>query len=140
MRPHPVQRRDEKEINEGAHARHQVAHQIFRKYETYSIPTHVALLFAPPALVTAFSAPRGYPLGRALLVVYSTYLATLVFSIVAYRLSPWHPLARYPGPIGCKLSKFWLAFVCVRGYQHRYIKSLHDRYGDVVRIGEFPFI
>ena len=75
------------------------------------------------------------------MLIYSTYLATLLSSIAIYRLSPFHPLARYPGPIGCKLSKFYLGFVSCPGFQHKYLKSLHDRYGDVVRIGTsaFPF-
>ena len=33
------------------------------------------------------------------------------------------------------MSKFWAAYVCAKGNLHRYYKSLHDRYGDVVRIG-----
>ncbi|EJF60792.1 cytochrome P450 [Dichomitus squalens LYAD-421 SS1] len=55
--------------------------------------------------------------------------------MVAYRLSPLHPLARYPGPLLCKVSALWLAYKSTSGTQHRYVKSLHDRYGDVVRIG-----
>ena len=70
------------------------------------------------------------------MVVFPTYLAALVASTVAYRLSPFHPLARYPGPIGTRVSKFWMAVRCLRGDQHRYIQSLHQRYGDVVRTGK----
>ena len=66
-----------------------------------------------------------------------TYLATLVISTVVYRLSPFHPLARYPGPIGPRMSKFWMAFKCLGGSQHRYIQSLHHKHGDVVRTGTF---
>lgn len=66
-----------------------------------------------------------------------TYLAALVVSIVVYRVSPFHPLAHIPGPIGCKVSKFYMAIIALRGRQHVYIKSLHDRYSsDIVRIGE----
>ena len=108
-------------------------HYIFRN----AIPVHAALLAGPPVLVSALAATPGAPLFASLKLSFTAYLSTLVLSVCVYRLSPFHPLARYPGPLGCKLSKFWLAFVCVRGYQHRYIKSLHDRYGDVVRIGEF---
>jgi len=52
-----------------------------------------------------------------------------------YRLSPFHPLARYPGPAIAKTSKLWVSYVCAKGDLHRYYKSLHDRYGDVVRVG-----
>ena len=54
-----------------------------------------------------------------------------------YRLSPFHPLAKYPGPAIAKTSKLWAAYVCARGDLHRYYKSSHDRYGDVVRVGRF---
>ncbi|RDX41687.1 high nitrogen upregulated cytochrome P450 monooxygenase 2 [Lentinus brumalis] len=112
-----------------------VAHQIFRKYETYNIAVHVALLFGPPTLVIALALPSQWSIIHAALVLYSTYLATLATSVVLYRLSPLHPLARYPGPIGCRISKLYMGVVCIPGYQHKYIKALHERYGDVVRIG-----
>ncbi|EJF55985.1 high nitrogen upregulated cytochrome P450 monooxygenase 2 [Dichomitus squalens LYAD-421 SS1] len=112
-----------------------IAHQVFRKYETYDIAVHGAFLFLPPALLSLFSSPPQWTLLHALLFNSATYLTTLVMSVIVYRLSPVHPLARYPGPIGCKVSKFWMAFLSMPGYQHQYIKSLHERYGDVVRIG-----
>ena len=113
----------------------QAAHQVFRKYETYNIAVHAAILFAPPILLTLLvDSPQS-----TLLRNFATYLTTLVLSVLVYRISPIHPLARYPGPIGCKLSKFWLGFACIPGFQHQYIKSLHERYGDVVRIGASSF-
>ena len=113
----------------------QAAHQVFRKYETYNIAVHAAILFAPPILLTLLvDSPQS-----TLLRNFATYLTTLVLSVLVYRISPIHPLARYPGPIGCKISKFWLGFVCIPGFQHQYIKSLHERYGDVVRIGALSF-
>ncbi|KAI0687969.1 high nitrogen upregulated cytochrome P450 monooxygenase 2 [Cerioporus squamosus] len=112
-----------------------VAHQIFRRYETYNIAVHAALLFGPPTLLLASALPPQWSLLHAIFVVYSTYLVTLATSIVLYRLSPFHPLARYPGPIGCRISKLYMGAVCIPGYQHKYIKALHERYGDVVRIG-----
>ncbi len=52
-----------------------------------------------------------------------------------YRLSPFHPLAKYPGPAIAKTSKLWAAYLCAKGDMYRYFKSLHERYGDVVRVG-----
>ncbi|KAI0687966.1 high nitrogen upregulated cytochrome P450 monooxygenase 2 [Cerioporus squamosus] len=112
-----------------------IAHHLFRRHETYSIAVHAALLLGPPTLVLASALPSQRSLLHAISVVYSTYLATLATSIVLYRLSPFHPLARYPGPVGCKISKLYMGAVCIPGYQHIYIKALHERYGDVVRIG-----
>ncbi|PIL26706.1 cytochrome P450 [Ganoderma sinense ZZ0214-1] len=111
------------------------AHQVFRKYETYNIGVHAAILFAPPVLLTLLADSAQPTLLRALLANFATYLTTLVISVLVYRVSPIHPLARYPGPLGCKISKFWLATRCISGFQHHYIKSLHEQYGDVVRIG-----
>nr|VWO97897.1 Cytochrome P450 monooxygenase AKT7 (EC (AK-toxin biosynthesis protein 7) [Ganoderma boninense] len=115
------------------------AHQVFRSYETFNAGVHAAILLAPPALLTFLADSPSSPTQRALLRAFlanlATYLTALVLSLLVYRVSPVHPLARYPGPLGCKLSKFWLGFACIPGFQHRYIKSLHERYGDVVRIG-----
>ena len=116
----------------------QLAHQVFRKYKTYNIRAHAAILFAPPIIFTLFTNPVQHNLLRALLANSATYLSTLVLSVLVYRISPIHPLARYPGPIGCKVSKFWMGCICIPGFQHQYIKSLHERYGDVVRIGTLP--
>jgi hypothetical protein len=65
----------------------------------------------------------------------ATYITTLLVATALYRLSPFHPLARYPGPTIGKLSKFWLARIALSGKQHTYYKALHEQYGDVVRVG-----
>ena len=71
-----------------------------------------------------------------LLSYLATHLATLIASVLTYRLSPLHPLARYPGPVLCKLSKLYMATIGTQGKQHVYIQGLHERYeSDVVRIG-----
>ncbi|KAF8843964.1 cytochrome P450 [Paxillus ammoniavirescens] len=72
---------------------------------------------------------------RAFLTAYTLFLATLFASIVVYRLSPFHPLAKYPGPTLCKVSQFWAVLVASRGKTHLYRKKLHGRYGSIVRIG-----
>ncbi|KAH9035418.1 hypothetical protein EDB84DRAFT_1223082 [Lactarius hengduanensis] len=52
-----------------------------------------------------------------------------------YRLSPLRPLAKDPRPAIAKTSKLWAAYHCAKGDMHRYYNSLHDRCGDVVRVG-----
>ncbi|EJD02377.1 high nitrogen upregulated cytochrome P450 monooxygenase 2, partial [Fomitiporia mediterranea MF3/22] len=66
---------------------------------------------------------------------YLCFYTTLVSSIVLYRISPFHPLAKYPGPLSLKISKFTAMYHALRGKQYRYFKNLHDRYGHVVRVG-----
>ena len=102
-----------------------------------NIGVHAVILFAPPILLTFFT--NSETVQRTILLVLfrnlATYLTTLVLSVLVYRVSPIHPLARYPGPIGCKISKFWLGIRSLSGFQHQYIRSMHERYGDFVRIG-----
>ncbi|KAL7277160.1 hypothetical protein ACG7TL_009006 [Trametes sanguinea] len=87
-----------------------ITHQLFRRLETYAISTH-SLLLLTAATVSCI-----------------VFLLSLITSVTIYRISPFHPLARYPGPIACKVSKFWMAGVSLTGRQHTYIQSLHQRY------------
>ncbi|KAI0632330.1 high nitrogen upregulated cytochrome P450 monooxygenase 2 [Trametes polyzona] len=111
-----------------------VTHQLFRYLETYSIATHLALVSVPPLIGTILLSLTLSFL-HALCASLSVFYSVLLISVVLYRLSPLHPLARYPGPVRCKLTKFWMAWIGLRGDQHIYIKRLHERYGDVVRTG-----
>jgi len=65
------------------------------------------------------------------------HLGTLCLSVIAYRVSPLHPLAEYPGPLICKISKLWAAYITSTGKQHIYYKQLHDQYGPYVRTGKW---
>lgn len=69
------------------------------------------------------------------LAVFFSHWLLISFFTIAYRLSPFHPLAHYPGPLLCKVSKGWMAyFACRYKKSHIYVNELHQRYGDVVRI------
>lgn len=49
----------------------------------------------------------------------TAYLIVLSLSIVLYRLSPWHPLARFPGPRLAKITKWWMVHrILLRGGRH----------------------
>ncbi|KAE9400701.1 cytochrome P450 [Gymnopus androsaceus JB14] len=63
------------------------------------------------------------------------FYASLLSSIVLYRLSPLHPLAKVPGPRLHKISKLWSVWICWKGRQHTEFKAMHDKYGPVVRTG-----
>ena len=52
-----------------------------------------------------------------------------------YRVSPVHPLARYPGPFFAKISKIFMVRVVLKGHKHQFYRKLHEKYGDIVRIG-----
>lgn len=99
------------------------------------VPTVIALLLVLPISLSGLLFSH---LGVAVSVPCSCLIfwSTLVTSIVLYRLSPFHPLATYPGPIRAKVSKLWTTWVVSQGKQHLYIEQLHLKYGDVVRIGK----
>ncbi len=118
----------------------QVAQQVFRRYETYSVAFHSALLIGPPAIIGAvlwaLSCLPKMPALGVILLLYGTYLGALAASVVAYRLGPWHPLAGFPGPVVFRTSKLWMAGCAAAGRECFVVKALHEQYGDVVRTGE----
>ena len=126
----------------GQHHAHQVgaklSHLLFRRFEPHSAISCVILLIVVPALLSAPISYAGRSTYTALPLAFAAYLSGLLFFTFAYRLSPFHPLANYPGPVLAKSSKIWGAYHSAIGDQHRCLKRLHDRYGDVVRIGSRP--
>ncbi|KAJ7679340.1 cytochrome P450 [Mycena polygramma] len=55
--------------------------------------------------------------------------------IAAYRISPLHPLATYPGPVLCRITALQWAYVVSTGKRHLVTARLHEKYGVFVRIG-----
>ena len=118
----------------------QAAQFVFRRCSTYSVVAHVSLLILPPLLIALYSNLHRFALTS--LVTPPAYVAALTTFTALYRLSPAHPLACYPGPTAAKISKLYHAFLSIGGRQHEYIKALHERHGDVVRIGtsRLPYV
>jgi hypothetical protein len=88
--------------------------------------------FAPAAALTYFADSPSF---LYFLRAFALYILSLGISIGAYRLSPFHPLAKYPGPTLAKVSRFWAARQFLKGQQHRLSHELFLKYGDVVRTG-----
>ncbi|KAK3344487.1 cytochrome P450 [Lasiosphaeria hispida] len=67
-------------------------------------------------------------------------VVALLFRVIQYRL--FHPLRSVPGPWLNSISELPAAFNLVRGDQHTYYRSLHEKYGPVVRVSpnELGFI
>ncbi|KAH9035153.1 high nitrogen upregulated cytochrome P450 monooxygenase 2 [Lactarius deliciosus] len=111
------------------------SYQCFHHLEPRSKLPLTVLLFVVPALL---SVPISYHVpwpSAAVLLAFLAYGSAVTSFTLFYRLSPFHPLAKYPGPTIAKTSKLWAAYICDKGDLHRLYKSLHDRYGDVVRVG-----
>ncbi|KAF7344409.1 hypothetical protein MSAN_01922100 [Mycena sanguinolenta] len=108
-------------------------HFCFRNYEPSGANLPLVLLAVQPAILLVLI---GEPFSLLrLLWSYIVFLGSLSLSIVAYRLSPFHPLVRYPGPVIAKVTKLWGLWKASRGYKHLYYKKLHDTYGPYVRVG-----
>lgn len=69
--------------------------------------------------------------------VASVYTVTLALATMFYRLSPFHPLSSFPGPILWRITCIRLVVSSFRGYRHLTIDALHKKYGRFVRIGEW---
>ncbi|KAF9528829.1 cytochrome P450 [Crepidotus variabilis] len=112
-----------------------ILHLWFRTHEPKTV-LHPLSLMTMASLPSAFVIhSRGYIPLSAFLISAVTLNATLALSILIYRLSPYHSLARYPGPWQCRVSKLWLASFAWGGKTHEYIHKLHEKYGDIIRVG-----
>ncbi|KAJ7163956.1 cytochrome P450 [Mycena crocata] len=110
-------------------------HLTFNRLEPRALLHFALLLLLPPGLLAGCLLPHTPGILSAISLTFTIYFSSLLVSIVVYRLSPFHPLAKYPGPLLCKVSKLWFAGIAMTGKQHLYYSELHRRFGDVVRIG-----
>ncbi|KAF9269322.1 high nitrogen upregulated cytochrome P450 monooxygenase 2 [Marasmius fiardii PR-910] len=114
-------------------------HFLFQKLEkTHLEPLKHITLITPifPSYVLLHHFERwSYPWLWAVMMGYSMCYTALLISIVLYRLSPFHPLARHPGPLLAKCTKFWGMYQSSTGKTHLKYLEMHRRYGPVVRTG-----
>lgn len=66
---------------------------------------------------------------------FAYHALTVVVATVLYRISPLHPLYKYPGPFINKVTSLKLAHMVYTGKRHLVIPALHERYGVHVRTG-----
>ncbi|EJD00159.1 high nitrogen upregulated cytochrome P450 monooxygenase 2 [Fomitiporia mediterranea MF3/22] len=114
-------------------------HAIYKRFEPdlSHLFVQFILLVVIPSLPAACFLPH-FQQDSAILAVLSAFALfyfSLVTSIVIYRLSPWHPLAKYPGPFLAKITKLWGLSKMAKGKNHLMHKELHEKYGPYVRIG-----
>ena len=89
----------------------QLVHRFFQKYEPQSPSICAFLLLILPAVVSGVFGRGASSILWPLLRTYAIFHTSLISSVVLYRLSPFHPLAKYPGPILAKISKLWFVSV-----------------------------
>ncbi|SMR57614.1 unnamed protein product [Zymoseptoria tritici ST99CH_3D1] len=51
-----------------------------------------------------------------------------------YNISPFHPLAKYPGPIHWRATRLFASYHHSTGDLYQHIAAFHDRYGHTVRV------
>ncbi|KAK1236279.1 hypothetical protein PQX77_000483 [Marasmius sp. AFHP31] len=117
-----------------------VNHLYFKRYEprrTAIVQTAVILLLQPALLPFVLQRSGSFEMNGVsdVLAAYLTFFTTLATSIVLYRVSPFHPLTKVPGPVIFKITKLWRLHLCWKGQQHFALKALHDQYGPIVRTG-----
>ena len=65
----------------------------------------------------------------------ASFAVSLTASILLYR-GYFHPLSHIPGPRLARFTSFWAVREASGDYRfHVRLRELHDKYGDVVRIG-----
>ncbi|KAL6856827.1 cytochrome P450 [Trichoderma novae-zelandiae] len=115
-------------------------HLIFRPCEVdgYAWQLMFISLGSVSVLIIAYIQIGGYGIILAVcraLLVFNAYNAGAALSILTYRAF-FHPLNRFPGPFMAKLSRFYVmrnAAKSVKAYKD--IQTLHEKYGDIVRVG-----
>jgi len=85
-----------------------VAHLAFNRLEPRDPAALLALLIIIPEVLSTILLPHFNHWIFAILTALSTYYVVLSFSLITYRLSPFHPLARYPGATLDKISMIWV--------------------------------
>ncbi|TCD67925.1 hypothetical protein EIP91_011789 [Steccherinum ochraceum] len=108
---------------------------VYKNFEPENLLAHLILLIILPGVIVQQSSPQFSSWTSAALAIYISFWATLFVLIVAYRISLFHPLAKFPGPLMCKITKWTLALEYGKGQARDYFIQLHEKYGDVVRIG-----
>ncbi|TGO67404.1 hypothetical protein BOTNAR_0043g00080 [Botryotinia narcissicola] len=68
-------------------------------------------------------------------IILTSFFTSLTGSILTYRVF-FHPLRHFPGPFGAKCSKLThVARLLETSDNYLQVHTLHDKYGDIVRIG-----
>ncbi|KZV93858.1 cytochrome P450 [Exidia glandulosa HHB12029] len=114
-------------------------HQVFRRHEPtpgVAVGSVVVADLAVYAILARFDElSKDYSPFIILVLSGAVAVTSLLLSIALYRLSPFHPLAQFPGPWDYKLTKLRATFTAYKGFHYKNVKKLHDRYGPIVRVG-----
>ncbi|KAF9643937.1 cytochrome P450 [Thelephora ganbajun] len=108
---------------------------ILHKHEPVDFFAVSSLILLPPSVIAWISHAVQSQSSPSLTSIFASYLSLLLGYTIIYRVSPFHPLARYPGPFLARVSKLFMVIVVTKGHAHQYYHRLHGKYGDIVRTG-----
>lgn len=109
-----------------------MAHVVLRRSEATSI---LGFSSIPAAIGVIEYILFSWSLKQVLLSLVA-FLVVLGLSVLYYRiLSPNHPLHHIPGPLAARASQIWLFSRLYNGHPREDQRTLHNKYGPVVRIG-----
>lgn len=109
------------------------------EHHLYGASYFTSFLLICASAVVYLVSKQGHTLHGALGT--TTQIATsFIFGIyttcLLYRISPIHPLHKFPGPSSARISDLWLCFQATPGKQaHLILLDAHERYGKIVRVG-----
>ena len=111
-----------------------------REWDRHSanILSSACVLFAATVISAAVVGNASWTSSFACMsVMTASFVSGLLSSMTVYRLL-FHPLRSFPGPIAARITSLWTIKQNVPDLD-LYVKmrSLHDRYGDFVRISRF---
>lgn len=107
-------------------------HHLYVSQIFYLYTSAFALLYGTEIMLFAGTSRKAQV---ATLAVSLSYILALFSSILVYRLL-FHPLRKFPGPYGAKVSKFWNVAKAMKSTNYKVMESLHQSYGDFVRTGK----
>ena len=118
-------------------------HQIFMRNEldTYPLPIIGITMSSIVLLAQAFHIAGLETTYRTALIVsfqaVTIAILSMFINMLTYRAF-FHPLKKFPGRFGARLSKFWALGKVVQSRVRWYqvAEELHSQYGDYVRVGQ----
>jgi cytochrome P450 len=66
----------------------------------------------------------------------SNKIKAIIYNVACGLYSVYfHPLSKFPGPKLAAASRIYQVFYTIRGHRHKLYAALHEKYGEVVRVG-----
>ncbi|KUL91267.1 hypothetical protein ZTR_01460 [Talaromyces verruculosus] len=109
------------------------------EHHLYGASYFTSFLLICASAITYLVQKQGHTLHEALgttTQIATSFLFGIYTTCVLYRISPLHPLNKFPGPFSARISNLWLFFQATpRKQAHLVLLDTHDKYGKIVRVG-----